>query len=269
MFGSLLFTVLVGCGGGGDSRPDAKIFLDAPVDAPPMCAVVCQLKPPDLMSDLCVGANYTSIRFGGGANGPVAGDWYTTFGADAGGLANRKALDIVLAMSPSSAGQLQDILIFRVLKPTTGGFPINTPIMMEGDPNAATPAAWSFWLGNATVLNNMIQQSPPPEQFLWANGGSSVTLMMAGEQVDGLIDLTTTGLTWRELDDNNADVPGGCTTAVGMGANGFEFHLKQDVASFQSSGSKSYEENGIRVLTGAERESALRLVDQRFSHLWH
>jgi hypothetical protein len=280
MFGlSLVLSGLIGCGGGGGTKtPDSKIFLDAAIDAPPACSVACD--NPSFCSMSMGMPVFPALRLGreDGPAGPqdcmpaptppdtcrVEGDWYITFGPDAGGLANRKAFDMFLSLSPQGSTTL-DLLGVRLLKPLAGGFP-TAPTALDPNPATAAPVAWSFFLGNALIQNMMIVSV---EQEYYANMGS-ITTTEIGESNGLPITGSTTPLAWREIDMAGADVPGGCTATMGVGSannTGFSFFLTQDdTPAFQASQPKYI--NGMRVLEGAELEAARNYVNKRFARLW-
>jgi len=262
MFGSFLLTALVACGGGGNSKPDAKIFLDAPIDAPAACSVKCELKPPVTMADLCDGDNYKSISFGSDAM-PVSGDYFFDFGADAGPLANRTAFSIGLIVSESDT--LADVMFIRALKPTTGPFPTGTAIAMDPDPNSATPAAFSFLFGDVMILNGQIQPMTVTQDY-WATAGA-ITFTTIAEADASIVKGQTAPIVWSEIDMAGAVVANGCKINMGMptGMNGFGFTLKQMASAFQPEGPQYI--NGMRVLNADEMKIVNDYVNKRYPNL--
>jgi hypothetical protein len=208
LFSSILLAALVGCGGGGGSnKPDAKIFLDAPIDAPPMCAVMNALG---------------TLTLAGGTGTPpppLMSDWVDT--DRMGSLTGRTVISIGGRL-PSSTAALIDVLIVDYVKPTTGGYVLNSPIMLDPNPAAAPYVAASYVFGDFDSSAMTIQN------FYYASSGT-ITFTQAGD-VNGAMIVGSQGATnYREIDENNADVPGGCTT----GLTALNFTLVHQDAAFQ------------------------------------
>jgi hypothetical protein len=263
--------LLVACGGGGsDNRPDAKIFLDSGVDAASTCPIKCELKPPLLEIDLCEGDNYKAFSFGSDANpvgdGNPASDtpenWFGTFSADAGPLANRVFWNLGLVVSADTA--VQDILFLRVVKPLNGGFgPLqNMALTFNPDANAADPVAFAFFLGDVT--------SNVPSQTLWATEGS-ITFTTLSETTGTIIKGATTPILWKQIDDMTGEVVNnGCSIklgGVGGSTSGMSFVMKQTTAFQPKQSTEPRYINGMRVLTEAEMAPLNAYIDAHYSHL--
>jgi hypothetical protein len=221
LFSSILLAALVGCGGGGGSnKPDAKIFLDAPIDAPPMCAVMASLG---------------GLTLAGPGTPPTAlmSDWVDT--DRMGSLTGRTVISIGGRL-PSSTAALIDVLIVDYVKPTTGGYVLNTPIDMDPNPAAASYVFGDFDSSAMTIQN-----------FYYASSGN-ITFMQAGD-VNGAMIVGMQGATnYREIDEMNADVPGGCVTAL----TALNFNLVHQDAAFQAGQSAP---GGLVPLTADEWKS--------------
>lgn len=200
MFGSILLAALVGCGGGGggNNRPDAKIFLDAPIDAPATCSV---------MNDLG-GLSLGSMAM------PVSNNWFET--PMSGPFMNRTVLSIGGRL-PSSTAALLDVLIVDYVKPVAGNFTTNNPVNFDPNPNSVYEAA-SYVFGDADPNSNPLQVA----NFYYASNGS-ITLTQVGEAEGSPINGTVAATNYRDVDDQGADVPNGCTTAL----MGLSFNLVQ------------------------------------------
>jgi hypothetical protein len=264
MFCSFTLVGLVACGGGGSKTPDAKLFLDAAIDAAPACTIKCELKPPTIMVDLCEGDNYKSIRLGTDA-APLERDNFFTFGADAGPLANRTAFNLALLVSESDT--LGDVMFFRALKPTAGGFVLNTKVPFDPDPNSATPAAFSFLFGDVMINNNVIDVNTITQEY-WATMGG-ITFTSIGEVDTSIIKGETAPTVWSEIDDMGAVKAGGCAInmAPAGAASGMSFTLKQKkaVPAFQPTQPERI--NGMRVLSPAATQALSDYIDKKYPHL--
>jgi hypothetical protein len=254
---------LVACGGGGGSKtPDAKLWLDAGIDAAPACTIKCELKPPTITVDLCEGDNYKSISFGSDAT-PASGDYFFTFGADAGPLANRTAFSIALLVSESET--LGDVMFIRALKPTAGGFVLNTAVPFDANPNSATPAAYSFLFGDVMINNGAIDVNTITQEY-WATMGG-ITFSTIGEADASIVKGQTAPTVWSEIDDMGVVKSGGC--AINMGpagaASGMSFTLKQMATAFQPEQPQYI--NGMRVLSPAQTRALSDYIDKKYPHL--
>ena len=191
LFSSILLAALVGCGGGGSNKPDAKIFLDAPIDAPPMCAVMNSL-------------GGLTLAGPGTPPTPLMSDWVDT--DRMGSLTGRTVISIGGRL-PSSTAALIDVLIVDYVKPTTGGYLLNTPIDLDPNPAAAPYVAASYVFGD-------FDSSAMTIQNLYYASMGQITFTQAGD-VNGAMIVGMQGATnYREIDDMNADVPGGCATSL-------------------------------------------------------
>lgn len=209
MFGSILLAALVGCGGGGggNNRPDAKIFLDAPIDAPAACAVMNSLGGLTLAGPDDAQGNPT----------PVAADWIDN--PTDGPFAGRTVLSIGGRL-PSSTAALLDVLIVDYVKPMAGNFVTNNPVNFDPNPNNVYEAA-SYVFGDADPNSNPLVVA----NFYYASNGS-ITLTQVGEAEGSLINGSVAATMYRDVDDQGADIPGGCTTSL----DGLTFVLSQMTA---------------------------------------
>ncbi len=202
MFGSFLLVALVGCGGGGDSKPDAKIFLDAAIDAPPMCGI------PSAPLNGSVGSVATPAM-GNFFQNPTSGQYMgrTIF-----------ALGILL---PSGTVALADSIEVVAAKPTTGPFPKNTAIPFEINPAVMAPAGRSVGFGDEDSATMTVQN------LYWPSSGS-ITYSAIAEATGSTITAQMAMTTYREIDENGADIVGGCTMAITLA-----FNLRQMPPAFQ------------------------------------
>lgn len=247
LFGySLVLAATVGCGGDdgpGVIVPDAKVFMDAAVDAAPLCTVTCE-------ANICDGQNGSPapggtmfpaliLAAGGTQQNPTPIDAEVIFVNDEMGspLEGRTVLEFGGKLGEQNG--LGDYMIVRVVKPTAGNFPVGTAVPFNSDPNVAIPdtvLGQAFFLGDAPAQGN-------PAQLYWASDGS-ITLNAVGEAVGDLINGEVTATNFREVDlSSGADVTGGCTSSVG----GLQFYYKQ-AAPMPLQGSKSAPVGG-NVLT--------------------
>ena len=203
MFGlSIVLAGLIGCGGGGGSKsPDSKIFLDAPIDAAPACGVMDSLGGLNLVSTM-------------------PQDYIDT--DRMGSLAGRTVLSIGGRL-PSSTQALIDVLIVDYVKPTAGGFVLNNAINFDPNPAAAPYVAASYVFGDFDSAAMTIQN------FYYASTGS-ITVTAVGETSGAAIKGMVAATNYREVDDQNADVPGGCTTSL----TGLMFDVVHNGMNFQN-----------------------------------
>jgi hypothetical protein len=189
MFGlSFALSTLVACGGGGGSKtPDSKLFLDAPIDQMATCAVMTSLGGLNLVSTMP--SDYIDTDRGGS-------------------LAGRTVLSVGGRL-PSSTAALLDVLVVDYVKPMAGGFQLNTAINFDPNPAAAPFVAASYVFGDLdpNVTPNTVQN------FYYASNGS-ITVTAVGETSGAAIKGSVASTSYREVDDNNADVPSGCATAL-------------------------------------------------------
>jgi len=234
MFGSFLLAALVGCGGGGggDSRPDAKIFLDAPIDAPPMCAVTASLGGLSLGS---MAMPVSADNFDQPTMGPFMGRTVFSVGG----------------RLPSSTATLLDVLIVDYVKPVAGGFLTNTAVNFDPNPNAVYVAA-SYLFGDFDSSAMTVQN------FYYANSGS-VTLTQIAEANGSPINGTVAATNYREVDDAGADVAGGCTTAL----TGLAFNLVE-MTAFQPG---QVAPGGLIPLTPDEMKAAREMINRKMANV--
>jgi hypothetical protein len=201
MFGlSLALSTLVACGGGGGSKnPDSKIFLDMAIDQPPMCAVMSSLGGLNLVSTM-------------------PADWIDT---DRGGSLMGRTVLTIGGRLPSSTAALIDALIIDYVKPTAGGFQLNTAINFDPNPAAAPYVATSYVYGDLDSTAMTVQN------FFYAKDGS-ITVTSVGETNGAAIKGSVAATNYREIDDMNADVAGGCVTAL----TGLNFDVVHDGMNF-------------------------------------
>jgi hypothetical protein len=274
---------VIGCGGGGGKK---AMIVDAMVDSPTIdaaggCSVNCELSAQICGPSFNMPA-FPSLTFGSTKNtcrmattttcttdaeceagNPndfcdtrVDGNWFVNFTEAP--LAGHKAFNIGLIMDENAN---PDVLFIRLMKPDAGAFPLNTDTTFDPNPATQIPVAWSFWFGNATI-DNAMGTITDAEQFYYANMGS-IKLTMVGENDGAMISGSTTSIAWREVDDANADVPGGCTATMGMAANGFAFNLLQKSAAFQPQEHKGYP----RQVSPALAESLNKYIDAKMAKL--
>jgi hypothetical protein len=241
MFGSILLAALVGCGGGGNNKPDAKIFLDAPIDAPPMCAVMASLGGLTLAGPVM-----------NGQPTPLMSDWVDT---NRGGALMGKTVISFGGRLPSSTAALIDALIVDYVKPTTGGYQLNTAIPFEA--NAASATAF---VAASYVFGDLDQSAMTVQNFYWSGTSStapsgSVTFTQAGDVNGAMIVGSVAATSYREIDDMNMDVAGGCTTSL----TGLMFNLVHQDA-FQP---QQPMPGGLVPLTADEWKAARAIIARR------
>lgn len=216
MFGSSLIAVaaLVGCGGDDGKNPvvhDAKVFMDAPIDAPPMCAVdktigairlgqVAANEPATCAAGTMAGTNTCPMR--------ADADWYFTptmgpnmgkkefyFGA---------ALDAI-EMEGKSPDGYADVLIIQVVKGTA--FNLNAPYVFEADPSSTVLNAYAILIGDLNDAGTELTN------FMWGTSGA-ITFTKIGEADYDKIDGTVNSVTYKDIDDQNNIIAGGCETTI-------------------------------------------------------
>lgn len=207
----MLAVSLAACGGGGGDgpmviRPDAKIFMDAP--PPPACSV-----QKSFPLGLALGTADEPVPYAKGSMG-----WFRT---PADGPYMGKPIWTMSAGIPDPQGDQnrQDIWIVEVLKPSSG-FQTNTPYANDPAPTAALPLARSFIFGDYDA---------PSGEFIhlyWASMGQT-TFQQITEAPDANIFGASTGLNYREIDEQNTDVAGGCTAKI----TSLRFYLKNTEAT--------------------------------------
>jgi hypothetical protein len=211
--------VLMGCGGGGSRPPDAKIFFDdGLVDQVANCGVMASLGALDLVK-------------------AMPSDWIDT--DRTGALAGRTVLTIGGRL-PSSVAAATDVLVVDYVKPTVGGFQLNTAITFDPKTDAAPYAAASY------VFADLDETVTPPyvANTYYASSGS-ITVTAVGETSGAAIKGSVSAVSYREIDEMGADVAGGCTTAL----TGMTFDVVHDGSSFAPPTGDSV---GLQPLTRAE-----------------
>jgi hypothetical protein len=193
---------LIGCGGGG-STPDAQPGPgdENLIDQRPQCAVMPSLGGLNLVSTM-----------------PT--DWIDT--DRTGSLTGRTVLTIGGRL-PSSTAALLDVLVIDYVKPTAGGFTLDTAITFDPNPAAAPYVAASYVYGD-------LDSSTTPatvQNFYYANTGS-ITVTAVGETNGAAIKGSVSAVSYREVDENNVDVAGGCATAL----TGLSFDVVHDGMNF-------------------------------------
>jgi len=222
----------VGCGSDGTKKPqllDAKVFLDAGVDAAPTCAV------PNTFGALTLS--------NGGA--PVESDWFfvPTMGADAG-----KTVLSIGAGLPGSTATVRDIIVVNYVKPLTG-FALNTAVPFDPSPTSATSVAYAYILGDYDTGTKM-------EAMDYFGSTGSITLTAVGESDGSAITGSFAASTYREIDENGADVANGCTSSLGK----LDFLLKQKAMAFTG--------NEIGISPNSKLSKAdVRAIMDRVQHL--
>jgi hypothetical protein len=186
---ALFSTSLIACGGddgGGNNTPmpDAKVFMDA---------------APDMMAACALPATFA--------------------GNTAGSDASRQSMNWI-------SKNAQMVTAFRILLPLDmtqknfvqfvatkqgASWTVNTPINFEPDPTKmATAGAY------AMVAENLNLMTGTADKLYWASSGS-ITFTEIAQTANAKITFTTTPANFRQVNPmGGADIPGGCTTMVGI-----------------------------------------------------
>ena len=176
----------IGCGG-GDSKPklpDAKVFMDAAIDAAPVCTADAMLGNLNLMNTMP--NDYFIIPMAGQAN------------------AGMKTL-LIGGRLPSSTAAGADILAFEVVRPAAG--------YQTGTAYTFATALSNMYPAAAYVLGDLTQTDYA--QLYWASSGS-VTFTAVGEANGTTISGMVTAVNFREMNEmTSQEVPGGCTSSLG------------------------------------------------------
>ena len=197
MFGisCLLAVATVGCGDDGGmvmKMPDAKVFMDAAIDAPPACLVPATIPAGSL-------GNSMMPRNGHFINKTMQGQVF--FG-----------LGLYLDQSMKTA-------ITIIVPRPAAGFQTNTAYAFDPNPTSMTPTALAYVEDGLDAQGNA-------QHTLWASNGS-VTFTAIGQTAGATINGSSTTAMFREVDGmTGADIAGGCTT-TDMGLSWF---LTQDTA---------------------------------------
>jgi hypothetical protein len=190
---ALLATPLIACGGdddGGNSTPDAKVFMDAAIDSPPACSLAMTLP---------------GGTFGTTANRPSF-NWISK---------STQGVTSFRVSIPLDAGN-KNFVTYAVIK-SGASWTVNTPINFEPNPKSTTAAAAAFVAENVNTTTGM------GEKYYWASSGS-ITLTAIAQTAGAPIDFTGTAANFRAINVMTGDdIPGGCTTMVGM----WEGHVAQ------------------------------------------
>jgi hypothetical protein len=187
---------VVGCGGddGGVKLPDAKVYMDAPVDTIPGCSVMMSLG---------------SVSFASSGT-PAAGNW---FGMTSSGT---KYFQIPGKLDMS---ETPDLLVFTVFEGT--GYTTGTPYNFDPNPTSTTPTAISL------IFENYNFTAKTFTRVMYASSGS-ITLNAIGKTMGSAINGTVTAANYREVNSQSgADVPGGCTSSL----TGVQFWLSQNTTA--------------------------------------
>jgi hypothetical protein len=188
----LLAAPLVACGGdddGGNSTPDAKVFMDAAIDAPPACAV------DDSLGQIATGTMQARRM----------GDWFEV--PTMGPKANRTVFYVYGVVATSTQTAL-DLVFVEYVKPTTGGFVTNSPLNFITETTSTTLGVTAFVLADVNPATESVAQ------VYFASSGS-LTLQNIGEEDGSLITGSVSQTNFREINQmTGADVAGGCTTML-------------------------------------------------------
>lgn len=229
---AVLVTFAAACGGG--DTPTPVPVADSPAPIPDTGPLACSVG--DFSGGLTLGS--TAMR--------VSNDWFTE-PAMAGAPNEGKISLIVGARLPDDGGANPDIFITEVVE-QNAIFPLNTAINYEPSGTATTYNASSFIFGNFSQATSSL------DHFYLASSGS-ITLTAVGQSDGNPIDGTTTAAAYRELDEQGADVAGGCATNIGV----LEFHLVQMAMAFDGTNNANHE----NALTEAELRAAYTVLQQR------
>lgn len=199
---SFALVAAAGCGGddGSIHVPDAKVFKDAGIDAPPACAV-----------DM----TYPSLMFGS-SQAPAAGQHFEklTMGTYAG------KLNWFLA-GKLDANTKFDALFIDVRQPDSGTWAVNAPYAFQSDATSMT------WDADAYILGDIDTAANSYAQVYWASQGTITFTTFETPSATSKAVGTVTMTPMRQIDDNTgAAIAGGCTTALA----GMTFAVVQNAA---------------------------------------
>jgi len=241
MFGlSLVLSGLIGCGGGGGTKsPDAKIFLDAAIDAPAACAI--DPKPAGYiigyMQDGTTPAN--PVPTGNLVTVPTTGPYMG------------KTLFRLVGGLPSSTAAAEDLMVFDVLKPDAGQFPVNTAINWDPNAAAAAPVAASYILGDVDDAAMTIGN------FYYASNGS-ITFSAIGTTQGAAITGAVAATMFREIDEQNADIPGGCLASL----TGFKMNMINMAPPFQQG---QQDTGDVKMFSAEKLKRISDMIDARMA----
>jgi len=185
---ALVSLPLIGCGGddegGGVMVPDAKVFMDAP-PAQNTCEIPASVQGGSLGSDTMRQSDDWVYK---PAQGPFKGK--TVFSVSV----------------PIDQGQTDFVTFIAVKNGAT--WTTNAPINFETNPTNLAAA-------NAVAIidQNLNAQTGASDKTLWASSGS-ITFSEIDQTANAKITFTGTA-NFREIDDQGADVAGGCTSMLG------------------------------------------------------
>lgn len=206
--------LLAACGDDGDVKyPDAKIWMDAPVDTAPTCSIAA-------LPALSLGSMATPVdacKDQNNADAPC--NW---FGAlTMGGMEKYFSIAGGIPMNITmDTDNLPDVLVIRVFEATTGQtFKTGTPYTFETNPTATTIAGSAI-----AFLAEDVGSTGQAMRYYWASSGT-VTLQNIDKTTGTIINGSVALTNLREVNlQTGADVPGGCTTSL----MGLSFFLKQE-----------------------------------------
>jgi hypothetical protein len=182
---TLLAVPLVACGGDDGGKvivPDAKVFMDAPPDTMLPCAVPMTLPGGSLGSDaMRQSANWIRKNMAGTV---------TFFG-------------VTIPLD-----QAQTNLVTLVAIKQGASWTTNQAITFDPDPNSSAGQAFAF------IDENYNQTSMTSDRTYWASTGT-ITFTEIAQTAGAKITFNTAAANFREVDDNGADVAGGCTSMLG------------------------------------------------------
>jgi len=200
---SFALVAAAGCGGddgGGIHVPDAKVYMDAAIDAPPACVV-----------DM----SYPALSIGTMTT-PAPGNHFDkiTSGTYAG------KLEFFLAGKLDMNTKF-DALFIDVRQPDSGTWATGAPYAFQSDATSATYDADAYILGDIDTTANSYAQ------VLWASQGTITFTTFETPSATSKAAGSVTMTPMRQIDDNTgAAVAGGCTTSLA----GLSFNVVQNQA---------------------------------------
>ncbi len=189
ILGSILSLPLIACGGddggggGGGGTPDAKVFMDAAPDTAAACAVPASFAGGTLGSD--------AMR--------QSDDWIKKT------TQNQQTITYFTVSIPVDMTQ-KNFLTLVAIKGTD--WTIGTPINFATSPTQQGASALAY------IDENLNLSDGSSDRTLWASSGS-ITFTEIAQTAGSKITFSTTAANFREIDDQGADVPGGCTSMAG------------------------------------------------------
>jgi hypothetical protein len=143
----------------------------------------------------------------------------------------------ILIGLPSGNAALSDSVEIVVAKPAAGGFPANQALNFEVSPAVMAPTARSVAFGDEDEAAMTVAN------VYWPSSGT-ITFSAIAEANGSTITATVNGVKYREIDEQGADVPNGCTMEIGA----LTLNLKQMMA-FQPETNAPASELGTAGLT--------------------